>query len=558
MNTLADWFDTLRTSPLYEQFQKHPVVYFCAEFAITERLRTYAGGLGVLAGDYLREAIDQSFPLVGVSLFYPEGYIGREIAGERVREEKFFTIPAEDTELKPVLDSTNKPIIVEIPFSDYIVYAKAWSWKSGSVEVFFLDTNVEQNRVADRTIINRLYEAGKESRFKHEMILGIGGFRLLEKLQISPSLYHMNEGHSALLSIEVTRKLMKDLQIPFAQAIRHAREKIVFTNHTLVPAGHDSFNREFVATMLNKLSQELQVPTTEILSLGLIADSEMFSMTTLALTMAGKINAVSKSHSKRAQQIWPNVTMEPITNGIHIQTWDKTNIDNDLIHTHLNNKKALLNHIELYTKKKWDEKTLLLGWARRIVPYKRPLMILDDIEHIERLATHSERPIHIVFSGQAHPDDAEGKEILELMRKKIAENLADHAVYLPDYNMVLAKLMTAGCDIWLNTPIVGFEACGTSGMKAALNGSLACSTADGWVEEVDLSDKGWIITRDNSSTHLMYLVEEHIIPEYYNTDKSIWSEKMKKSSELIKTDFSTTRMLKEYIEKLYSPLLNQG
>jgi starch phosphorylase len=435
---------------------------------------------------------------------------------------------------------------------------KAWLWEEGTIPVYLLDTDVTENTPADRAITYKLYDSDKETRIKQEMVLGIGGFRLLEKLNIQPSIYHMNEGHSALLDLEIIRHEMQKRKIGFKEAQALSTHHVVFTNHTLVPAGNEIFNNELFTLMLNRYASELGVPVTEIAALGTISESHSFSLSLFGLRFAGKTNAVSKLHAEEASKTWSGYTFEAVTNGIHVPSWDKVPTDTSLITAHAENKKNLLRYIEQKTGIAWKENDLLLGWARRIVPYKRPLALFGELERFKKIALSTERPVKVVMTGIAHQGDHEGRTIIQTLKDMIEKDLKGAVVFLPEYSTTVAKYLTSGCDIWLNTPVVGSEACGTSGMKASLNGTLTCSTKDGWVYEVAISEIGWELESDIISKSVLDVLENEIVPSYYNADRSGWEKKMQNSRTLIQTQYSATRMLKEYFEKLYLPILTSS
>lgn len=503
------------------------VAYFCAEYAVDADLSIYAGGLGILAGDYLREASDQNTPLVAIGLMY--------------HDNNPITLPV-------VKDSLGNPLRVAMPLQDKKIFAQVYQKMVGSIPLYLLSTNVEENEVVDRQITAKLYIIDKEVRLKQEMVLGIGGFRLLEALDIEPTHYHINEGHAALLGLEVIHHEMETTKIDWTTAIIQAQQKIVFTNHTLVPAGHDMYASELTALLLSGYAREIGIPMTGILELGQVIDSSLFSMTILALRIAGRSNAVSQLHAEVAKRIWPQLPMLTITNGIHLSTWDQVkNLQN-----HDASKEKLLAYITKTTGIVWPEEHLLIGWARRFVEYKRPLAVLEQVERFLALAKDSLYPVHLVFAGKPHESDEQGKELLQKLLTGIEGKLAGSVVYLPNYNKELAQLLVAGCDVWLNTPIVGYEACGTSGMKAALNGVLPCTTADGWVAEANVSACGWLLDDANITDSILTTLEQKIIPLYYHNQLK-WQLMMASARTMIMNQFSTTRMLKEYQEKLYNP-----
>lgn len=554
----VEWFKQFATSKEYEYMKNHPIVYFCAEYALDDTIPIYAGGLGVLAGDFIREAVDQQIPLVAVGLYYHEGYLSHDLYKEGIMMKVSSRVNPESIKLSPVIDAQGKRIVVSVPIQNTQVYLQAWILEMGTVRLYLLDTNIKQNEEGDRRITDRLYTSSKEMRFKQEMILGLGGLRLLEAIHINPIGYHLNEGHSALLALEIARYEMQKHKRSFKEELSNTKEHIFFTNHTLVAAGQDVFNADLASTLLSGFATELQVPATEIVKLGLVADSSIFSMTLLALRMANKINAVSKLHAKKAAEIWGDHPMIPITNGVHIKTWDYIG-SGDIWEKHMANKKALLETIQEETGLIWGEDTLLLGWARRIVGYKRPLALFDNLEEFRKIANSSDRPVRVVISGLSHESDEEGLVILEKIQKIVNDDLRGLVVYLPGYRMTRAKQLVSGCDVWLNTPVVGFEACGTSGMKASLNGVLPCSTPDGWVAEAELYKVGWLLQDENLPGNILAILKEHIVPVYYDKDKhgvsQNWVTMMKNARDMIMKQFSTTSMLRRYIEEFYLPII---
>lgn len=554
-----EWFKKFIDSNEYKFIQDHPIVYFCAEFAINDEIPTYAGGLGVLAGDIIREAAERHIPLITVGLFYHEGYLYHDLYKEGIMMKVFDRVNPVKVKLQPVTDSQQKRIIISVPMQESVVYVQAWTQQIGTVKVYLLDTNIPENTEENRKITDQLYASSKEIRFKQEIVLGLGGLRVLEELNISPCAYHLNEGHSALLALEIARYEMKKHKKPFNEELENTKKHIFYTNHTLIPAGNDTFSSDLAATLLSGFAKELQVPVSDIIRLGLVSGSSIFSMTLLALRLAGKINAVSQLHAQKAKEIWKDHPMTAITNGIHITTWDRLDNKEDIWTAHQRNKQKLIKYVDEVTNIKLDQNILLLGWARRIVGYKRPLALFEDLERFKKIASSIDRPVRVVISGLSHENDQEGLEILEQIDKFVKEDLKNIVVYLPNYSMASAGLLVSGCDAWLNTPVVGFEACGTSGMKAALNGVLPCSTADGWVAEAELFDVGWILQNENISEDILSVLEKFIIPLYYARDKnnasSQWIGMMHNARDMVLNQFSTTRMLRKYFEEFYIPVI---
>ncbi|MBT3419413.1 MAG: alpha-glucan family phosphorylase [Candidatus Magasanikbacteria bacterium] len=551
-----EWFDTFYQNNAYSGLQERPIAYFCAEYGISQKMPIYAGGLGILAGDVMKEAGDRKIPMVGIGLYYYEGYV----CNTSEMSNTCSTKDPESVGLKAVLNDKQEPLKISIPFCDATLTIKAWEWKCGDNSVYFLDTNVDENSKKDRQITNRLYTSDKEMRLKQEIVLGIGGLRLLETLGIHPSVYHLNEGHSAFLMFELIHHEMKERKISFDQAKQYAKRRAVFTNHTLVAAGNEVYSNDLVTLLLSAYAAEIGVPTKELVELGLVQESSTFSMTMLPLRMAGIINAVSKLHAIKAKDIWTSHPMIGITNGIHIPSWDHIKKDTDtkggLFAIHQEKKKELLAYIKEKTGEEWNENHLLVGWARRFVQYKRPMALLEDPEGFKRMAENKDKPVRVVYAGRPHPDDVKGNEMRDKLKELIAGPLKGLVVYLPNYDIDVAQKLISGCDLWINTPIVGFEACGTSGMKAALNGVLPWSTKDGWIAEVELAQVGWEISDTNITKNILETCQNTIVPLYYERNEHnvpvTWENYMKNAREKILGDFSATRMIKEYIEMLYS------
>lgn len=566
LNDDLNWFQKFSGTSAYARLRERPVAYFCAEFALRDDLPTYAGGLGVLAGDIIREAADRGLPMVGVGLYYRKGYA----CSYREREGKFVEVctetPPEQSGLQRATGPDGKPIIVRVPIQDRSVAVRAWRMDIGSTDhkpqtsVYLLDTDLPENSEHDRRITDRLYSGEKQVRLEQELVLGVGGLRCLEALGVHPSIYHLNEGHSAFLALELIRHEMQERSLSFEEAEQFARRRIVFTNHTLVAAGNETFDNDLVALMIGAYCQSLGVPVQNVVALGLVHESTTFSMTMLSMRVASIINGVSKLHALKARDVWSQHPMIGITNGVHMPTWDALGAEQldapgEFWAAHQARKRTLLQFVQDTTGRTWDENALLLGWARRITGYKRPMAILENAERFAALARSTDRPIRLLISGQPHPDDTDGNLLLAKIRE-ITEKHSDISVYIPEFSVQEAQLMTAGCDVWLNTPVVGYEASGTSGMKAALNGVLPCSTRDGWVAEAELFGSGWLVDSDHITADLLDVLERDIAPLYYNRDtKGLpvdWERHMRSARAMVRDRFSATRTLREYTELLYS------
>lgn len=555
MNNDHSWFTDFYKTEAYQLLKKRPVVYFCMEFALYDALPIFAGGLGILAADFVKEASSREIPLVAVGIYYNEGYVFQQVDEDGQIKEFVNATSAKELDLTPVISENGERIYVEVPIEDRCIKLQAWVIRIGSVPVYLLDTNIAENSEEDRKITGRLYSGEKQTRLKQEIVLGIGGLRFIEKLGIHPLVYHMNEGHSALLSLELIRHEMREHNVSFTQAREFAKKRIIFTNHTLVTSANDLLEKELIiANLSTYVSVELKVSIDEVLPLGKEGETGQFSMTALALHMAGKINAVSKLHAKKALSIWPKNPMIPITNGI-ASRWNKIPQNIPVSQAHIFNKRQLLSFIYNETGQVWEEDELILGWARRMAEYKRPLAILEDVKQFVDLTQRINKKIHIVFAGEAHPGNLQGLEIIKQIRSILSNDLKGIGIYLPNYNLFRASILTSGCDVWINTPFVGFEACGTSGMKAAMNGVLPLTTKDGWVDEVDLSGIGWILDSNYITDSFLEILEQKIIPLYQTKE---WENYMIRARELILGNFTATRMLREYLEQMYLPVIENS
>lgn len=552
MDKNQSWFENFRQSKHFGILQQKPLAYFCIEYALSDFLPTYAGGLGVLAGDFIKELADQKIPSVAVGLYYQSKYGAIDIP-----EHQFIPLSPEEQGLQPVLDKNNKPLLITVPIQDHDIFVRAWKWQNKSIPLYLLDTDVVENNTQDKSIGFKLYDSNKETRLKQEMVLGIAGFRLLEMLHFEPSIVHMNEGHSALLLLEIIRHEMQKHKVGFTDALELASRHVVFTNHTLLAAGNEIYSNDLFTLMLERYASELEVPVSEIAALGEIKGSDSFSMALFALRLAGKINAVSRLHAQEAKKTWVDFSAVAVTNGIHIPSWDTVLDTNLLIQKHKENKNNLISYIREETGNPWNENEMIIGWARRMVRYKRPLALFENIQRLVKMIK-STTPFRIVLSGIAHQGDSQGRELVQMLEQLIQVEFPDRAVYLPNYSVGLAKILTTGCDVWLNTPVIGSEACGTSGMKACLNGVLPVSTRDGWMDEVDIPEIGWSVDSDTIQDSLLDTLEDEVLPSFYLDDRKKWERLMKNGRNLIFEQYSATRMLKDYFEKIYIPILDSS
>lgn len=558
------------------------VAYFCAEYGISDALPIYSGGLGVLAGDIVQEAALEEQPFVAVGLFYRKGYFHQHVDHDGQHEQTVDTNPTE-IPLELMKDAKGETLLVEVPIQEKIVFAQVWRYALGKNSLYLLDTDHWKNSEDDKQITDQLYSGDPNHRITQELVLGIGGYRALKQLGITPDIFHMNEGHSAFLSLELIREnLAKKLSLP--DAISAARKKLIFTNHTLVPAGNDIFSADQIGYFLGKYATESGIGLENILKMGTVPERPGYlGMTMLALGMAKRSNAVSKLHAKKAAEIWPSSKFIGITNGVYLPSWvapqwqhlwDKyipnwraqaddrslwkniTSISNkEIWDTHQQLKKEMLHEVAARTGVQLDLNTLTVVWARRFASYKRPDLLFTDLEKLKNLLYHSERPLQIIIAGKSHPADIGSKQILEHISDLAQDNFHNRVVFVEDYSISLSKYLVSGADVWLNTPIFGLEASGTSGMKAAANGVIQFTVPDGWAYEVDWLGLGYTLPIERAEEEIYPILEKKILPAYYRHGTSelpdAWITMMKRSISVISPRFSSARLLHEYYQYLY-------
>ncbi len=592
------WFDTLLEKyPEYDVITKNPIAYFCAEYGFTDWLRIYSGGLGILAGDMLKEASDLGLPMVAVGLFYQYGFFKQVISDTGYQNEEYDPMDPMRLPLELIRISTGAPLLIEITVVDHPVYCRIWTVQVGRVPLFLLDTNIPENvRMEDKLITGHLYGGDQDTRIRQELILGIGGERALSALGYHPTVYSMNEGHSAFAALEITKHFMYERGLTFNRAREETKTKIIYTNHTIVPAGNDVFNYDLVNKYLSPHLIGMGIDFQELYKLGNATSpdgtrivTDTFSMTDLAFEMSVRANAVSKEHGVAAKKMWPARDITPITNGVHLPTWVapriqkvyeqqispdwQYSIEDDVLWQnalHIPDKELWDAHMFLKTEmitKLNDEYNfslnpdyLTITWARRFATYKRPDLVMENIDRLLTLVANDSRPLQVIVSGKAHPKDLDGKNMMSRIYMLMKdERFKNRLVFVPNYQISTARHLVSASDVWLNTPFVMTEASGTSGMKAAANGVLQCSTPSGWVLEVDWENKGFMMSSENAGSELYELLEKQVIPLYYGrTSENIpdkWVGYMKRTIAAVCPEFSTKRTLKEYFEKLYTTAL---
>jgi starch phosphorylase len=545
------------------QSQGQCIAYFSAEFAVAECMPVYSGGLGILAGDHLKSASDVGLPMVGVGLLYQEGYFCQYLSADGWQQESY---PANDLYNMPIRlrrDENGKPLTIAVEFPGREVKAQVWQAEVGRVPLFLLDTNIPENSPEDQDITDELYGGDMEMRIQQEIVLGIGGIRMLAAIGLCPTVCHMNEGHSAFLAIERIRMLMEEHNLSFAEAREAAVAGNVFTTHTPVPAGIDLFPPHLIDRYLDHYYAALGISRHEFLALGRANpydEGESLNMAILAIRLAGYTNGVSRLHGQIArsmwQSLWPDVPQNEIpiphiTNGVHTPSWVSRDLaelydrylgprwredptdqtvwasvneipDGELWRTHerrrerlvavarrklrqqLENRGAPPTEIAIASEA-LDPEVLTVGFARRFATYKRATLIFRDVERLARILNDPQRPVQIIFAGKAHPHDTAGKELIrQIIHLARREEFRQRIVFLEDYDMNLARYILQGADVWLNNPRRPREASGTSGMKAAANGAINLSILDGWWDEAYTPEMGWAIGRGETYDDLNF------------------------------------------------------
>jgi len=611
--------------------KENPAAYFCAEYGVHNSLPIYSGGLGILAGDHLKSASDMNVPLVAVGLMYRFGYFRQKLSHNGWQEEKYLDSFENELALSPVSDENGERVTVMVHMRGRSVYAQAWLARVGRISLYLLDTNVEENQEIDRLITGHLYGGDTETRVVQEKVLGIGGVRLLRKLGVEPSVYHLNEGHSAFLTLELAREFLeKNENSTFTDAAATTKQNCVFTTHTPVEAGNDSFSPDLIEACFDEnYIKALKISKEELFALGRTREddtTEWFGMTPLALKMTRSANGVSEKHGEVSRDLWlkmypegtknADVPITFITNGVHAPTWIapafqrlyEKNIgtdwaetlkdemkwreaieqipDAEIWKTHRLLKQLLISFVRerVFSTQTglrdtinenenpqilFDADVLTIGFARRVAAYKRWNLLMTDLERLLKLVDDAKRPVQFVFAGKAHPQDRVAKTILQnLMSIDNKSKWQTRAVFIEDYDQEVARYLVQGVDVWLNVPRRPLEASGTSGQKVSMNGGLNLSILDGWWIEGYNAENGYAIgalrdetddekTNDAEDAEALYSVlETEVVPDYYEKDASglqtKWIRKMKNSLFTLTYQFSSDRMLKDYIERIYT------
>ena len=572
------------------------VGYFSAEFGLDESLPIYSGGLGVLAGDYLKAASELGIPLVGIGLFYRRGYFRQRLDAHDRQIEHY---PLTDTSRLP-LELVPMAPVVELADDDgelVPVRLAVWRVRVGRVHLYLIDTYLEGN--PDWAVTDTLYGGDRANRLRQELILGVGGIRVLRRLGLEPTVFHLNEGHSALLQLERLRELVEEQGLSADEALERLRASTVFTTHTPVPAGNEVFDPELLRRNVEGLVERCGLAWDDFVALGRSESSEAgFGLTPFALRTSEHANAVSELHGAVSREMWhglwpdlrvDEVPITSVTNGVHQRTWISGELEQLLGDTdpqferarelpaeqlwsaHRAGKERLLDFVATTRGvRELDSEVLTIGFARRFATYKRASLLFSDPARLARLLADPERPIQVLVAGKAHPADEGGKDAIQLVVDFARDPAAaGRVVFLEDYEMTLARRLVQGVDLWLNTPRRPFEASGTSGMKAALNGVLNCSILDGWWAEAYAPECGFAIEnavargateseQDEADADALYAVlEGQVLPAYYERDEAglprRWIALMRESIAELGPRYGTARMAAEYVERLYLP-----
>ncbi len=538
-----------------------PVAYFSAEFGLHESLPIYSGGLGVLAGDHIKSASDLDIPLIGIGLFYGQGYFLQRLDKSGWQQEEYLHTDVNQCPMEPAIGENGERVVVEIETRKGSIRAKVWRIKVGRCDLLLIDSNVEGNAPEDRELTSRLYGGDSRTRIRQELLLGVGGFRALKAMGITPGVLHMNEGHSVFVVLEAIRSRMEEEGLDFVAAANQIPREVVFTTHTPVPAGHDRFNSDLIEEHLGPLRDQLGLSHDNLMGFGRVNSNdyqEQFCMTVLGLKLSRRANAVSSLHGEVSRAMWWSLYPEKpqdavpighITNGVHVPSWlapqmgrlyDRhlgvdwqrrssaartwegidTVDDGELWETHLALKSRLIEFVRRRACEQAERRgepqealqklgkllspdALTIGFARRFATYKRANLILADIERLASMVNDPKRPVQFVFAGKAHPHDEPGKRVLqqiaELMRNS---EFSDKFVFVEDYDINVGRFLVQGVDVWLNNPRRPLEASGTSGQKVVLNGGLNLSVLDGWWAEAYDGSNGFSIGKGRTHSNM--------------------------------------------------------
>jgi starch phosphorylase len=613
------WYQSLPSAPA-------GIAYFSPEYGITEVLPQYSGGLGILAGDHLKAASDLGVPILGVGLLYRAGYFKQSLNAEGWQQERYPPIDPHGLPLTLLTDAAGQALKITVGFPEgRTLHAQVWKAQVGRVPLLLLDSDVEENAPAEREVTDRLYGGGSDHRLHQEMLLGIGGVRAIRAYTAltgdpAPEVFHTNEGHAGFLGLERIRELV-EIGLTYDEAREAVRAGTVFTTHTPVPAGIDRFPRELIATYFGGDNAVPGVPVERILELGAEEDPTVFNMAHMGLRMAQRRNGVAKLHGVVSREMFKDlwrgfdpseVPITSVTNGVHAPTWVSREVF-ELAEREIGNaltteaqgwediakvpaaavwgtrgvlRARLVDEVRRRVRESWllrgataaelgwtetifDPDVLTVGFARRVPSYKRLTLMLRDPDRLRQILLDPERPTQFVIAGKAHPADDGGKELVQqIVRFADGEDVRHRIAFLPDYDIGMARYLYGGCDVWLNNPLRPLEACGTSGMKSALNGGLNLSIRDGWWDEMYDGENGWAIPtadgvtdpdrRDDLEATAFYeLVEKHVRTRFYDVDgdrvPQRWVDMVRHTLQSLGPKVLASRMVRDYVHELYAP-----
>ncbi|HLN88583.1 MAG TPA: alpha-glucan family phosphorylase [Candidatus Binatia bacterium] len=603
------------------------VAYFSAEYAIHNSLPIYAGGLGVLAGDICKQSSDIGLPFVAIGFMYPQGYFRQRVIADGWQEEVYTQLDFSEAPISPCAWPQGCGPFIAVPLGDRQIFVQVWQVRVGRVNLYLLDTNISDNRQEDRGLSARLYTADQEERLRQLIVLGVGGVRALRELRINPVVWHANEDHTAFMMLERLRE-ERAKGTPIEEAIGKVRRNTVFTTHTPVAAGQHIFPNQLMDRYAQNFWEPLGIDRESFLKLGNYSglDPEKFSLSAFALRLAGQANGVSRLHGTVARRMWSGIfpgkseeeiPIISITNGVHSPSWRAVEVS-ELFEKQIQNAISPSEYEELFWKyandipdeQFWnvhqlmknrlirtiqdraqlrlvrdgvstqqvlamgallDPYALTIAFTRRFTQYKRPYLILSDSDRLKKIVTDPLRPVQIIFGGKSHPADFASKELLKIVyNAALDKRFQGRIVFVEDYDMNLARELVRGVDIWLNTPRRLQEACGTSGMKASMNGVINLSIRDGWWDEAYNGLNGWAIgenfeggnpeEEDKADAESLYsLLENGIVPLYYERDRKgiphRWIQVAKEAIKTINPVFNACRMMREYVEQMYIPVV---
>ncbi len=614
--------------------RKEPsVAYFCMEYGLDTSLKIYSGGLGILAGDYLKETSDMNVNLVAVGLLYRYGYFTQTLSAQGAQiaqydPQDFMKIPA-----SPVLDAEGNWKTISVNLPGRALNARLWKVEVGRTELYLLDTDYEANIPEDRQVTHHLYGGDWENRLKQELLLGVGGVRALRALGINASVYHYNEGHAAFVGLERIREYINEAHLTYAEALEVVRASSLFTTHTPVPAGHDSFDEGILRRYIGHYPQRLGISWDTLMNMGRMNPgdhNEKFSMSALAANISQGINGVSWLHGKVSQEIlapmWKGYLPEEncvgyVTNGVHYDTWTApewkaihSEVFGSQFATHHYDKQCFEGIYKVPAEKIWEVRSTLrkklideirrrlsdptmsvhysprqivtikqtlrddvltIGFARRFATYKRAHLLFRDLDRLSKIVNDAEHPVQFVFAGKAHPADQAGQDLIRMIVEiSKRPEFIGKIVFIPNYDITLAKYLVQGVDIWMNNPTRPLEASGTSGEKAAMNGVMHFSVLDGWWVEGYRKDAGWALPQERTYDDQGYqdeldaatiygIIENEIAPDFYEKEKNAgysmqWIKYIKNTVAMVASNFTTNRMLTDYVEKYYTPLARRA